>query len=320
MSDSNRGARTPVVGLIALVAISCLTTLLVADLLDRHRKTVQQYEANSRSHAAHTEYQIENCFSVAEDIGKAECIRKAVDSQGQNERAEADLVAQREMSNWALGMLYVTTLMALVTGLGVYFVWRTLKATQQMAIDTREIGEAQVRAYVHFKIEDIDIAAPPGLFKNGQWSALPAVVTISGKLHNSGQSPARRIVCRYDIQSVHKDKTIQVDARFMPAKTLPSATVVPSGESVSQHFRRQFLVDWAALMSGVEHIWFIFALSYEDAFENDIDDPVSAGHIDGAGELVKALAFPKVGKTKVALRFVWNQIEAETTYSYDDGK
>ena len=182
MPNSNRGARTPIVGLIALVAISCLTTVLVADLLDRHRNTVQQYEANSSTHAAHAEDQIENCFSVAEDIGKAECIRKAVDAQSENERAEADLVAQREMSNWALGMLYVTMLMALVTGLGVYFVWRTLKATQQMAIDTRDIGEAQVRAYVEVSVASFSVPFPK-----------PGKASVTFRVNNIGQSPAHNV-------------------------------------------------------------------------------------------------------------------------------
>ncbi len=77
-----------------------------------------------------------------------ECVAEIIRSTKEDQRAQDDLEAQTKMALWAFWMLIATVVMAVITGLGVIFVWRTLLATHDMARDTREIGEAQVRAWV----------------------------------------------------------------------------------------------------------------------------------------------------------------------------
>ncbi len=319
MSKGNRGSGFAVVTALTALLIAGFAGATIFHLGWKNGNAKGEYAANSSAYASHAQSQIEECFTLLDDISKAVCVRDVVETQNEHERAESDLVAQTEMGLWALGMLIVTAIMAVVTGFGVYFVWRTLKATQEMAIDTREIGEAQVRAYLAFKIKDVEIIPPTILIKDGEWSNLPATVTISGELHNSGQSPARRMKCRYDIQSVPKDSTIEVDARKLAATVPPSAQIIASGECTNQVFRRRLPVNWAALLAGNEHIWFMFALSYDDAFGNTINEPASAGHIDGVSKLVARDAGIQAEQPD-SLRFIWNQIESETTYHYDDGE
>ena len=79
-------------------------------------------------------------------------------------------------------MLLATVAMAIITAFGVYYVWRTLVATQKVAADTREIGEAQARAY----IQVYDVFVDNENLKSGK-------LTGRIKYRNAGQTPARKI-------------------------------------------------------------------------------------------------------------------------------
>lgn len=140
-------------------------------------------EAQSQNYAEHTGYQIQrSCFEL-DATAQTECIERIVDASNENQRAEKDLIAQSEMSTWAFWMLWATLVMAATTAFGVYFVWRTLMATQDMARETTRIGEAQVRAYV--TIEDANIAPHPRQ-NHVSWE-------VDFIVRNCGQSPARRL-------------------------------------------------------------------------------------------------------------------------------
>ena len=120
--------------------------------------------------------------------------------QGQEERDKADLQAQVDMAFWAKGMFWAAAFTFMSTVAGLILIWRTLfhtrraanyagcmlaeaaaatKAAQDAVDVTREIGEAQVRAYL---------------------TCTSAKYTISKKsifcqlvIANKGQSPADRI-------------------------------------------------------------------------------------------------------------------------------
>lgn len=67
-------------------------------------------------------------------------------TDGNAKQSQYDLNAQQDMAEWALGMLIIAFWLTLITLGGVFFVWRTLKATQDMAKSAKEIGDARVRA------------------------------------------------------------------------------------------------------------------------------------------------------------------------------
>jgi CHASE3 domain sensor protein len=69
-----------------------------------------------------------------------------VETANEHERAEDDLNAQRNMAKWALFMLLATVAMAITTVFGVYYVWRTLNATQEMSADQAKVWSDQVSA------------------------------------------------------------------------------------------------------------------------------------------------------------------------------
>lgn len=61
----------------------------------------------------------------------------------------AVVTSKDTLANW---------LVAIFSFVAALFLWLTLRATQQMAKDTREVGEAQVRAYIYATVAEIDVA------------------------------------------------------------------------------------------------------------------------------------------------------------------
>jgi hypothetical protein len=108
----------------------------------------EKYQSNTNKYSRQAEKYIGITCAGLNGIPQVKCIRDVIESTNQHKRAEGDLVAQKSMALWAFLMLVVTVAMALITFAGVYYVWRTLLATQKMASDTREIGNAQTRAYL----------------------------------------------------------------------------------------------------------------------------------------------------------------------------
>lgn len=89
--------------------------------------------------------------------------------------ASEDTLAQWLMMIWSL-------LAVIVSGLAVYWVKRTFDVTQNMALDTRRIGEAQVRAYLDVQLSKVQAG------QNGK-----SLWTFRVSLSNTGQSPASQI-------------------------------------------------------------------------------------------------------------------------------
>jgi hypothetical protein len=133
-------------------------------------------------------------ISVQNDIKSiARALETANDkqpSQDEEDRAKRDLTAQEDMAFWASLMFGATVLGIFLSGAGVWLIYGTLIQTRNAATAardavtvTRDIGEAQVRAYLHVK--SLTVSFLHGLERPG----FAAIIT------NSGQSPAREVVC-----------------------------------------------------------------------------------------------------------------------------
>ncbi|MEP2892441.1 hypothetical protein [Tateyamaria sp.] len=156
MSKGDRNQGTKIVGFIAATLIAALMLVGVYDSGRKHGEAIGEYEANSDTYARHTQDQITQCLTLAEDGTKSECMVQVIEANNEHERAEKDLVAQTEMALWALGMLVVSFLMLFVTGLGAWWVRSTLietknavKAANDAVEVTRDIGNRQIRPYVY---------------------------------------------------------------------------------------------------------------------------------------------------------------------------
>lgn len=119
---------------------------------------------------------IKTC-EAAKANSKYDCLYSAEEEYREIERSERDLVAQETTAGWTFIMSAAALLGVLLSGGGVVLVWTTFGETRRTNEITREIGEAQVRAYL--SVVDATLVS----------DASREVVVVM-KLRNSGNSPA----------------------------------------------------------------------------------------------------------------------------------
>lgn len=127
-------------------------------------------------------------------------------AKADQKRGDSDLKAQQEMARWAFWMFIAAAASVFLTGVGVFLIWRTLKATRdtlkearrttdtaikaaetaeftnkiaEATVDeTRVSNERQLRAYVHVANASMDASSNP---------------IIRFTIKNHGQTPAKNL-------------------------------------------------------------------------------------------------------------------------------
>jgi hypothetical protein len=118
-------------------------------------------------------------FAPADLVAK--CLASAVEAYEAGKNTDADLKAQMDMAFWAKLMFIATTASLGISLLGLYFLMLSLRQTREAISTDREVGHAQVRAYVD--------VTPLGMDMIAEGKAL----TVHFKIENTGQSPAKRL-------------------------------------------------------------------------------------------------------------------------------
>jgi hypothetical protein len=157
---------------------------------------IVQHDARSNSPAQQTQPQPKTEIQPSdltaiknqiERIGTAlESANNDANSAEEKDYAQRNLKAQERVADWAPAVFFVAFIELIVTAVGVYFIYQTIK-------ETRRIGQAQVRAYVSIKsvaIRFVDIT---------ENMTYPSVSVVA---ENSGQSPARNFVWRATLQYI----------------------------------------------------------------------------------------------------------------------
>lgn len=188
--------KQPENGYFALV-LTCAVCLFAIALVswsvpysEGYKRADQDHQAAYATHDTAEKYERECSRELT--IKKAlRCYRDAYNTDREQERAEEDLDAQREMANWAEGMLWATvavgSITAGVTGLGVWYVAQTLSATSATlaaANKANEIMRDEQRPWVSLS-RDVEC----DLFESS-WGVR---VAWNYNLENFGRSPAHQI-------------------------------------------------------------------------------------------------------------------------------
>ena len=193
MSDSNRGAGNQDVAqgfaILTAVTLCCLNTGILTyawinnTSSDSERAAYYQQEADRNKTAV--------CIGREGGL-LAECLVEQERASREAYQAESDLNAQRDMSLWAMWMVVISAVTAVITVWALVYVRGTLLATREALEDTgnatnamvraneiaRETGRKQVRAYLG--IGNVTI-------EDGEDFCYPK---ITFKLTNNGVSPA----------------------------------------------------------------------------------------------------------------------------------
>ena len=144
MPRRDRGPGFTAVTWAALVLILCLVGAFIFDLGLRDGKAIEHNEAHADQHSSNAQKQISQCVGLPDPVAETECIRIIIADSTESQRAEADLVAQTEMSLWAKGALIVSAISLSVTALGVWFVRQTLGQNREAIALNRMATDAAV--------------------------------------------------------------------------------------------------------------------------------------------------------------------------------
>lgn len=161
-----------------------------------YSKGYQRADKNHKAdYATHYKAQrdSQNCEAKPTAKEAVECYKDAEKTYRENTRAEQDLDAQVEMADWAEGMLWATsvlgTISILVTGIGLFFVWRTLETNRDAtnaAVEANRIAQelfaAENRPWIRF--------AKPVEVGNYWDSNSGSHISVTASLQNTGKTTA----------------------------------------------------------------------------------------------------------------------------------
>jgi head-tail adaptor len=147
MSGSDRGNRTPHLGgfgilsaILVCGAIIGLLAYLQGQHSERNKNRAEAYVRAAKEDAQRT------CGGGMETGAAFECIYEKVESSKDQENTDQDLTAQFRAADSALFSAVFSLLALGITGVGVWFVKRTLDATLEAVEDTGKATKAMVRS------------------------------------------------------------------------------------------------------------------------------------------------------------------------------
>jgi len=114
-----------------------------------------------------------------------DCLLKGIEAYQQDDTSKQDLKAQQDMAYWALWLLIVSAVGLVVSVGGLWTLLHSLKQTRIAIRDTRELGEAQMRAYVSLVEDEKQSFMGPRRMTAG------IVPEVKFKFTNSGSTPAK---------------------------------------------------------------------------------------------------------------------------------
>ena len=148
--------------------------------LDQKWRDQNQYE-HTQAEKASKEIASKCGFAEVPVAFIARCLANQVQTYIEKTHSDQDLQAQKEMAYWAQALFWLTGVGAIGSFFGLWMLFRSLRHTRIAIKDTREIGEAQVRAYLALSNAPAQIAVK--LLKPDQ------KVEVQFQVKNSGNSP-----------------------------------------------------------------------------------------------------------------------------------
>jgi hypothetical protein len=132
----NYGERLHEIGRYVLAVTICgIYAYLIWDYSAQHTRGNIEAEYASREYANDTNQQIrDKCLRLA-DAGLRDCIEKIVKTSREQQRGERDLNAQESMAYWTRLTGAAAALGVLLSVIGIYLIWATLRETRNAVIN-----------------------------------------------------------------------------------------------------------------------------------------------------------------------------------------
>jgi hypothetical protein len=209
-------------------------------------------------------------------------------SEAQRSREKRGLYAQEAMAEWAKWMFFATLATVLLTFVALVYIRRTLletkdavRAADETVVATREIGQAQVRAYLSFEIDEAEFRAP-ALAPDDISDPLPNITaSLHGSITNSGQSPASEVSIIFDIGVIIPGEAIEIgDAKDFHHQRPIAFSIQANGRFPRQTVSRTFTTDLEALRAEGKLVFFAIILQWKDVFGKTIKSDPTFGTIE----------------------------------------
>jgi len=199
-----------------------------------------QAERTAGQYRSDTQRIVDNCFKLPARADVIQCVDEAAAASHENQRAEYDLNAQRDMADWAWWVMVVGALQFFATIATLGFVKLTLDATLEAVKDTGEAtGEmrkaniltselARPWVSIHCEVDNCKI------FDNS--------IFLDGRLifENLGQSPAQGIQYAFETyinNDTFVDKLMDFFTMARTASASGRDSIMP-GERLVIYFRK----------------------------------------------------------------------------------
>jgi hypothetical protein len=148
--------------------------------LDHQRENNRKLQADAKERQEKASQEIASRCSIGVDRSEEirVCVAKEIEAYREQNKSSRELEVQQQSANWALGSLAVSFGALVVSAFGLWMLRQSLLYTRAAIGISREIGHAQVRAYLSITPE-ITVCLPG------------RKVEATIKVINEGQSPAK---------------------------------------------------------------------------------------------------------------------------------
>ncbi|MDX0065895.1 hypothetical protein GOB13_23435 [Sinorhizobium meliloti] len=148
-----------------------------------NRQAYREYQDHAHSLAKQAAEEIAQRCNLLFEPGQTVhgCLIEAIGAYQAADTSNKDLHAQQEMAYWSFWTFIVSALALFVSTGGLGMLWLSLRQTRQAIGISRDVGHAQVRAY---------LTVEPGEIADLQLNSRPRVEL---KIKNTGQSPAKNV-------------------------------------------------------------------------------------------------------------------------------
>jgi hypothetical protein len=145
-----------------------------------HAQAYQSYTREAEAQQQEAADGIARECAVAPPALLNECLREEIAAHQSRDTDNKDLEAQQEMAFWARWVVYVGFMGLPISMVGLAALVISLAQTRTAIRDTREIGEAQTRAYLHVR----SVQVGPQALEPGN------TIWVRVECENTGNSPA----------------------------------------------------------------------------------------------------------------------------------
>ncbi|MET2831619.1 hypothetical protein [Mesorhizobium shangrilense] len=228
-------------------------------------KAYIEYQQQAEQHEREAANEImQKCQTVAPvNPAFSDCLFEAIKSYQLQDRARQDLKAQQDMAYWSMLTVILSAVGLGVSILGLYALYRSLVHTRTAIKDTREIGEAEVRAYI-----GVDISSPTNLIIREITAGKPIEVEFGYK--NNGASPANRVayvaICEireHPIKFSGPAIIVPAVGQLIAPNTMQSGVTAFGKAGTAEAVTPELLKE---VMEGEKRIYLIFRAEYDDVF------------------------------------------------------